>query len=253
VWRQGRLAFGCLSARLNRPASAVTRLAVETPAHFVLFDVLHGGGADLLDRPYRQRRAALEELFAVYRLGPPWTLCPAAPATDVAAVRTWLSWSAVGVEGLVFKDPGQKYLPGVRGWHKYRVRHSTEAVIGAVTGTLAMPTGLLLGRFDGSGRLRFTGHTGPLPTRAAEELAALLAPAGPGHPWEGRTFSVGWRTGATLDVTLADPALVAEVSADIALDGVGRWRHPVRFLRARADLTPMDTPGFGSGNEPAVG
>jgi hypothetical protein len=35
------------------------------------------------------------------------------------------------------------------------------------------------------------------------------------------------------------PTLVVEVSADLALDGP-RWRHPVRFARARDDLQASD-------------
>jgi hypothetical protein len=32
---------------------------------------------------------------------------------------------------------------------------------------------------------------------------------------------------------------VAQISADVARDAAGRWRHPVRFLRIRAELHPM--------------
>ncbi|MFF2191115.1 hypothetical protein [Streptomyces sp. NPDC058155] len=52
---------------------------------------------------------------------------------------------------------------------------------------------------------------------------------------------------------LVDPDLVAEVSADVSLDPAGRWRHPVRLLRARPDMAPGDVPPFGAGNEPASG
>jgi hypothetical protein len=34
----------------------------------------------------------------------------------------------------------------------------------------------------------------------------------------------------------------AEVSADLAMDGP-RWRHPVRFVRVRGDLTAADLTG----------
>ncbi|MFE8925837.1 ATP-dependent DNA ligase [Streptomyces rochei] len=32
---------------------------------------------------------------------------------------------------------------------------------------------------------------------------------------------------------------------DVARDGAGRWRHPVRLHRPRADLTASDVPPFG--------
>ncbi|MEU9485958.1 kinase [Streptomyces decoyicus] len=50
--------------------------------------------------------------------------------------------------------------------------------------------------------------------------------------------------GVSLSVTLAEPTLVIEVSADTAAD-TGRWRHPVRLVRIRADMAPQDTPPFG--------
>jgi hypothetical protein len=37
---------------------------------------------------------------------------------------------------------------------------TTQAIIGGVTGTIARPESLLLGRFDRAGRLRYTGRTG---------------------------------------------------------------------------------------------
>ncbi|MFJ1751287.1 ATP-dependent DNA ligase [Streptomyces sp. NPDC088116] len=252
VWEKDRLAFERLVQRMNRRGPAAARLAVESPAHFVVFDLLHRG-ATLQNRPYAERRAALEDLFATQRLGPPWTLCPKTAVTDLDTIRTWLSWSVAGVEGLVLKDPAQKYLPGVRAWRKYRVRDTTEAVVAAVTGTTARPGSILLGRFDAAGELRFTGRTGPLSERMAQDVAALLRPAGSSHPWRGRTFSAGWGTREVLDIMLVDPQLVAEVSADVSLDAAGRWRHPVRLLRIRVDMAPGDAPFFGAGNEPAGG
>ncbi|MEV0604671.1 ATP-dependent DNA ligase [Streptomyces sp. NPDC050315] len=253
IWAEGRLAFEYLNRRLNRCPATAARLAEQHPAHFVAFDLLHQASADLTVRPYAERRAALEALFADHHLGPPWTLCPM--TTDVDIAREWLSWSAVGIEGAVFKRLQQPYLPGKRagGWRKYRVRESTEAIAGAITGSLHRPSTLLLGRFDAAGRLRYAGRTTQLAAALARDVAVQLTPAGPGHPWTGRTFSAGWGTDDTLDVTLVVPELVAEISADVALDGVGRWRHPLRLLRPRSDLDPADVPPFGQGNEPAAG
>ncbi|MEU0950025.1 ATP-dependent DNA ligase [Streptomyces canus] len=41
-----------------------------------------------------------------------------------------------------------------------------------------------------------------------------------------------------------EPELVVEVRADVARDRAGRWRHAVRLVRARTDLTPADVPTF---------
>lgn len=114
----------------------------------MVFDLLEIEGAVLLQEPLHRRRAALEELFAARRLSAPWTLCP--QTTDAEVARTWLdsAWRSVGIEGVMVKDPASRYRPGVRGWNKLRARTTTEAVIGAVTGTLRCPMSLLLGRFD---------------------------------------------------------------------------------------------------------
>ncbi|MFI9029908.1 ATP-dependent DNA ligase [Streptomyces sp. NPDC053560] len=252
IWADGRLAFEHLTRRLNRRPATAARLAEQHPAHFVAFDLLHYG-VDLTSHPYALRRAALETLFADHRLGAPWTLCPM--TTDEATAREWLSWSAAGIEGCVFKRQQQPYIPGKRagGWRKYRVRESTEAIVGAVTGSLHRPGTLLLGRLDAASRLRYVGRTTQLDAALARDIAAQLTPAGPGHPWAGRRFSTGWGTNGTLDVTLVVPELVAEISADVALDGAGRWRNLLRMLRPRSDLLPVDVPRFGQGNEPATG
>jgi ATP-dependent DNA ligase len=242
VWHEGRLAFERLTERLNRRPGTVARLAATAPANLVVFDLLHDGDRPLLDRPYAERRAALEELFTYRRLGPPWTLCPA--TTDEATAREWLDWSTVGMEGLVLKNPAERYRPGVRAWRKYRRYDTTEAVLGAVTGTPGQPRVLILGRLDAAGVLRYTGRTGTLPGHSARVLGEQLAAPVAGHPWTGARFSAGWGSRDTLQVALVEPSLVVEVEADVALDSAGRWRHPVRYLRLRPDLAPGHAPPF---------
>ena len=250
VWDHRRLAFERLQGRLNRSAASAARVAAQWPAHFVAFDLLHLG-EDLTRWSYVRRRAALEQLFADHALRGPWVLCPSTTDPDTAA--SWLAWASVGMEGLCFKPLHQPYPGrGKRAWKKYRQRASTEAIIGAVTGTATAPTGVLLGRYDGQGRLRYAGRTTPLPRPAAQALAAQLTPAAGAHPWQGRTFSAGWGSREPLRVELVKPLLVAEVAADVSL-AAGRWRHPVRFLRIRPDLSPADAPRFGTGNQPAAG
>ncbi|MFI7406026.1 hypothetical protein ACIBW9_37110 [Streptomyces sp. NPDC049541] len=106
---------------------------------------------------------------------------------------------------MIFKRLDGVYEPSVRGWQKYKVLETTEAIVGAVTGSLAAPSSLLLGRYDDDGRLQYTGRT-TTPTRAASgTVASLLAPGQRGHPWTGWSFSAGWRSRETLNVTLVEP------------------------------------------------
>jgi ATP-dependent DNA ligase len=252
---EGGLSFHALQHRLGRSPRATARLAAEQPAHLIVFDLLQRGATELIAEPYHRRRAQLQELFAERALSSPWSLTPS--STDPAQAEEWLSeWTAVGVEGIVAKGAAQPYVPGRRGWLKYRSRRTTEAVVGAVTGTLARPRSLLLGRFDLAGRLRYTGRTTSLNAVLAREVADLLGPPEsdePAHPWEGIRFTAAWGSREPLQTTLTEPALVMEISADISLDAAGRWRHPVRAVRPRPDMAPGDVPFFGEGNQPAAG
>lgn len=242
VWEETRLAFERLTQRLHRRGAAAQRAAAAWPAHYVVFDLLHVDGRSLFARPYVERRRALEDLFRRKSLSAPWTLCPSTGDAEVA--RRWLSWSAAGVEGCVFKDGTESYRPGARSWRKYRVRDTLEMVVGAVTGPPTRPRSLLLGRHDAQGRLRYAGRTSTLSAAHARGLDGFLHPVQTDHPWGGRSFSAGWGSQEKLTVSLVVPETVVEVSADVSRDARGRLRHPVRFVRVRADMPPEEVPPF---------
>ncbi|MGW7064767.1 ATP-dependent DNA ligase [Streptomyces sp. NPDC054904] len=254
VWdpEAGRLSFDALQRRAAARGRSAPSLAARWPAYFVAFDVLQLDGQELLQRPYTERRALLEALFTDHALTAPWTLCPM--TTDLATAREWLeSWTDVsGVEGLVIKPLNSRYLPGYRGWTKVRRRDTTEAIVAAITGTLTRPGLLVLGRRDEHGRLRAVGRTVPLRPEVSRQVGEHLTAAGPGHPFEGVRFAAAWGSRDALDVTLVRPDLVAEISADRAVDR-GVFRHPLRFQRLRLDVTVDDVPGFGLGPAAAAG
>lgn len=71
-----------------------------------------------------------------------------------------------------------------------------------------------------------------LPGRSpAEHLTAAAAE----HPWTGARFAAAWGSRDVLDAVLVRPELVAEISADRAVDHGGVFRHPLRFKRLRLD------------------
>ncbi|MFJ9551873.1 ATP-dependent DNA ligase [Streptomyces erythrochromogenes] len=255
VWdtEEGRLSFEALQRRAAARARGARALAARWPAYFVAFDLLQQDGQELLVRPYAERRALLENLFSSRGLTAPWTLVP--QTTDLAKAREWLeTWTDVsGVEGILIKPLNGRYLPGYRGWTKIRRRDTTEAIIGAITGTLARPGLLVLGRHDQDGRLRPVGRTVTLRPDPAQQVAELLTAAAPGHPWTGARFSAAWGSRDVLDTTLVHPDLVAEISADRAIDHGGVYRHPLRFRRLRQDVTVQDVPRFGEGPAAAAG
>ncbi|MEV4191251.1 ATP-dependent DNA ligase [Streptomyces toxytricini] len=255
VWdiEAGRLSFEALQRRAAARARGAPAQAARWPAYFAAFDVLQQDGVELLQRPYTERRALLENLFTDHALTAPWALVPM--TTDLATAREWLeSWTEVsGVEGIVAKGLASRYLPGYRGWTKIRRRDTTEAIIGAITGTLTRPHLLVLGRHDQAGRLRAVGRTVPLRSEVARQVGEHLAAAGPGHPFEGVRFAASWGSRDVLDVVLVCPNLVAEVSADRAVDHGGVFRHPLRFRRLRLDMGVEDVPRSGVGPGAAAG
>ncbi|MFD8394797.1 ATP-dependent DNA ligase [Streptomyces sp. NPDC059680] len=223
-----RLAFKRLQQRLARREAAAAEAARRWPAHYVAFDLVHVR-EDVTGWPYERRHVVLESLFADRSLKAPLTLRPS--TTDPEQAEQWLGWSVARLEGLCFKRLDEPYRP-LRSWRKYKVRVITEAVIGAVTGSLASPRTVLLGRYDTAGQLQYAGRSTTLSQTAV-------------HPRTGWTFSAGWGTQQTLDVQLVHPDVVTEVAVDVARDSAGRWRHPARPHRVRTDVDVAQVPLFG--------
>ncbi|MFF9212907.1 MULTISPECIES: ATP-dependent DNA ligase [unclassified Streptomyces] len=246
VWTGEGMSFEALQRRAAVGHLSAPLLAEELPAHLIVFDVLQVDGQELLHAPYAERRARLEQLFTGHDLVAPWALCP--ETDDPATAQEWLaSWTRVpGVEGLIIRGTEQHYLRGARALYKVRRRDTTEAIIGAITGPLEHPQTLILGRYDDTGHLRPVGRSTPLRNDAARQLAERLTPAGPRHPWQGVRFTSSWGSSRTLDVTLVEPGLVAEIAVDTAQER-GGWRHPIRYARLRLDLSAADVPAFGEG------
>jgi hypothetical protein len=149
---------------------------------FVVFDVLAYHRTDLRSRPYMRRRAVLEVMLRGGSVPAGLVLTPM--STEHAVAAAWLAnHQDAGIEGVVAKWTTQPYRAGHRGWRKIRTRLTGEAVVGGVLGTVCGPQALVLGRFDGGGRLRVAGCTRPLTAAAAREVARLLVPSIHGHPW----------------------------------------------------------------------
>lgn len=239
--RSGVLEFEALQRRLGAGRQLARRLSLAQPASFVAFDVLAQRGKDQRSKPFSNRRRVLERVMADCR--PPLQLTP--QTTDVDVARRWVEQyaaAAVGLEGVVAKGLDQPYEPGRRGWLKYRVRNTHEVVLGAVTGDLAAPGRLVLGRYDLEGELVVVGGTADLKPAQVRMLDGLLAMPSNGHPWptELPAGRMGHFGGGRVPVTLVEP-LVVEVSADQSFEH-HKWRHVVRFVRPRPDLTVDEVP-----------
>ncbi|QJS14054.1 hypothetical protein HKX69_35110 [Streptomyces argyrophyllae] len=111
-----------------------------------------------------------------------------------------------------------------------RARASAEAVVASLTGRVAAPSTLLLGRYDTAGRLRFVAWTAPLSARPGGRSAACCIRAARTIPGRAVASWAGWGRREALDHRPVVLDVVVEFAGDTAVDE-GRYRHPVRYLR----------------------
>lgn len=244
------LDFDALLQRLHPAESRVNRLAVETPAAFVAFDLLANGDTSLLDRPMADRRIALVDAVTendVVRLTP--------ATTDRSVADDWFHrFEGAGLDGVVAKPLDGAYQPGQRALVKVKHQRTADC---AVAGYRIHKDGqgvgsLLLGLFDADGEMHSVGVAASFSAKRRAELLAELEPrthdALDGHPWRqwaesevdrsGAAARGGsrWNVGKDLSFVPIRMGLVAEVSFG-QLEG-RRFRHGVGFLRWRPDRTP---------------
>ncbi|GLC25151.1 DNA ligase D [Roseisolibacter agri] len=171
--------FQALQGRMHLgDATGIAGHAADAPATLVAFDLLHAGDDSLLDQPWTARRARLERLLGKraterVQLGETVT---GDGAAMVARAR------AQGWEGVIAKRTDAPYTPGQRArhWLKLKVEHRQEFVVGGYTeprNSREHIGALLLGYYDGDGRLVYAGHAGGGFTREGlRDMARRLAP-----------------------------------------------------------------------------
>ena len=220
--------FGALQQRIHPAQSRIAMLAEQTPARFVAFDLLALEDESWLDRPFAERREALEQTARE-----PVGITPLTRAPEEA--EPWLGSG----EGVVAKDLRARYRPGERvGMVKVkRVRTIDAVVVGYRPGKERGTVGsLILGLYDGEGELHVVGHSSGL--RAAEKrtLVAKLAEYETGKRGHGDPSR--WKSEKDLEWIELRPELVVEVRFDHVSDG--RIRHGTRILRWREDKPPLE-------------
>ncbi len=220
--------FDLLGQRIHPATSRIERLAAETPATFVAFDLLARGDEDLTALPYSQRRTALEELIVA-----PLELTPMVLSLDEADV--WLQ----GAEGVIAKELDGPYRFGERkGMVKVkRVRTADAVVVGWRPGKAEGTVGaLILGMYEPDGRLREVGHSSGFSAKEKRELVATLKPYETGERGSGEPSR--WTQGRDLEWVSLRPELVVEVTFDHTSSG--RIRHGTKVQRWREDKDPRE-------------
>jgi ATP-dependent DNA ligase len=224
----GREDFDALGQRIHPAASRIERLAAETPAVYVAFDLLAERAQSLLDSPFAARRAALEALLASNGFGEaPVQLMET--TGDVDAAQRWL----VDAEGTIAKERSAPYRPGERkGMAKVkRVRTIDAVVTGWRPGKEPDTVGaLILALYDGP-QLRVVGHCSGLSAAEKRRLVGFLAPYESGE--RGSADPSRWSAGKDLEWVALRPELVVEIDFDHV--SAGRIRHGAKLRRWRED------------------
>ncbi len=237
----GGLDFEALLQRIHPADSRIRRLAAETPASFVAFDLLAEGERDLSARPFAERRAELEAVLA--GLGPTDPVHITPQTTDVALAADWLQrFEGAGLDGVVAKSPDLPYRPGQRVMWKIKHERTADCVVAGYRDHKQGGIGsLVLGLYDDAGGLRHVGVCSGFSAKRRRELIDELAPLLLGeddpHPWRefkgsGPTAS-RWKSDAELAMHALSPELVCEVAYDHRQGD--RFRHATSFRRWRPD------------------
>jgi ATP-dependent DNA ligase len=156
----GGLSFDALQMRLHPAASRIARLAVETPATFVVFDcLLRKAGRSLLQKPLEERRAALEGFFEDLREHSGLSITPF--TRELRKAKKWLSDRQVSVDGVVAKRLALPYQPGERAMLKIKNLRTADCVVGGFRyeSGRKLVGSLLLGLYDDEGLLHHVGFT----------------------------------------------------------------------------------------------
>jgi len=231
------LDFDALQMRLHPAASRVARLAAETPATVILFDLLADGSGDLRGSPLVTRR---ELLLGAISGNARVALTP--QTADFEEGKDWFTrYEGAGLDGLIAKPEDSTYRSGERGWTKIKHLRTVDCVVGGYRMEVkGRGVGsLLLGLYDGDGVLHHVGHTSSFSATEKRELVGTLEPLVGGDSFgHGRTPGAPsrWTKDKDADWTPLRPTLVCEVSFD-HLQG-RRFRHAARFLRWREDRDP---------------
>jgi ATP-dependent DNA ligase len=236
----GHLAFNLLQMRLHPAESRIRKLSVETPARFVVFDMLVApGGERLLDRQLTDRRKALQAFVKRAKASRGLAISPF--TRDRGEAERWLSEAGRGnFDGVVAKRSDGPYEAGARAMVKVKKLRTADCVVGGYRyeSKSRQVGSLLLGLYNDEGKLDHVGFTSTISNDERQALTrrleALRQPPGftgkaPGGPSR-------WSTERTGEWEPLRPKLVVEVRFDHVTGD--RFRHGTKLMRWRPDKKP---------------
>lgn len=237
----GAFSFDALLQRIHPAPSRIRRLAAETPALLIVFDLLvDATGERLTDKLLDERRRALTQFYKKYcRTEPAIRLSPS--STRLEEAEQWLRRTGATLDGVIAKRRDFNYRSGDRsGMQKIKNYRSADCVVGGFRYNEKSPLvgSLLLGLYDKKGQLNHVGFTSTIKREdkpaLTKKLKALAGPPGftgnaPGGPSR-------WATERSGEWVPLKPKLVVEVCYDHFTGE--RFRHGTRLLRWRPDKAP---------------
>lgn len=237
IAQDDRLDFEALQMRLHPAESRIRKLATETPAMLMLFDVLRVGAKSLDEKPLSDRRKALERFYngnTVKGL----LLSPSTNDREIAL--DWLQRSGGALDGVIAKRLDQPYRFGERAMVKVKQLRTADCVVGGFRyAEKKREVGsLLLGLYDDEGLLHHVGFTSAIPAKEKRglttRLETLIKP--PGFTGNAPGGSSRWNTERTGQWEPLKPKLVVEIRYDQVTGS--RFRHGTALLRWRPDKAP---------------
>ncbi len=238
---KGVLSFDALLQRIHPAASRIKKLSVETPARYVVFDLLvDADGQSLAGSALQVRRPALET-FARKQFKDPEQIVLSPATTHAATARGWFKKVGGALDGVIAKKLDLPYQSGNRhGMVKMKKLRTADCVVGGFRyASKSKEIGsLLLGLYNSKGLLDHVGFCSAFTAVERKKLSPLITPLikPPGFTGNKPGGPSRWSTERSSEWQPLATKLVVEVRYDHFTGG--RFRHGTKFLRWRPDKAP---------------
>ena len=236
----GSLSFDHLLMRIHPAASRIQKLSRDTPCLLIVFDLLvNEQEQSMAKKSLKDRRRALDQ-FAKRNFKPHGMLRLSPMTNDLEVARKWFH-IGIALDGVVAKRSDLPYQSGTHtGMQKIKTQRTADCVVGGFRYLEKKPFvgSLLLGLYDGDGKLDHVGFTSSIHDKdrpqLTRKLKGMIQPPGftgkaPGGPSR-------WSTKRSTEWEPLKPSLVVEVQFDHFTGG--RFRHGTKFLRWRPEKSP---------------
>jgi ATP-dependent DNA ligase len=234
----GSLSFDDLLQRIHPAESRVRKLAAQTPAIFIVFDLLADeSGKALTALTLAERRKRLEQFAKKYFRGP-LRLSPV--TNDPGEAKRWFRGGGANLDGVIAKRMDLAYQSGQRnGMQKIKAFRTADCVVGGFRYAEKKPVvgSLLLGLHE-DGLLHHVGFCSGIRNEDKASLTQKLEKliGGPGFTGRAPGGPSRWSTRRSSEWKPLKPKLVVEVTYD-HVSGE-RFRHGTGFVRWRPDKAP---------------